>query len=78
MQNVGAKKAVDIFCGGNCSFYVNDKSQTFAWGQNNHGQLGIGHRDTTYIPSYVSRLADKEIKNIVGGEHHTVCLTKDG
>ena len=37
IEAVGAKKAVDIFCGNHTSFYLNDKGQLFAWGLNNHG-----------------------------------------
>ena len=37
IEQVGAKKAADIFCGGHASFYRNDKGQLFAWGLNNHG-----------------------------------------
>ena len=37
IEQVGAKKAVDVFCGGHASFYRNEKGQLFAWGLNNHG-----------------------------------------
>jgi alpha-tubulin suppressor-like RCC1 family protein len=37
IENVGAKKAKDIFCGNYHSFYQNDKGDVFAWGLNNHG-----------------------------------------
>ena len=37
IEQVGAKKAEDIWCGGHASFYRNDKGVLFAWGLNNHG-----------------------------------------
>ena len=37
IEQVGAKGAVDVFCGGHASFYKNKKGQLFAWGLNNHG-----------------------------------------
>ena len=37
VEQVGAKKAVDIWCGGHASFYKNAKGQLFGWGLNNHG-----------------------------------------
>ena len=37
IEKIGAKKAVDIFCGNHHSFYINNKHEVFAWGLNNHG-----------------------------------------
>lgn len=37
IQSVGAKHAVDVFCGGHTSFYKTKKNQLFAFGLNNHG-----------------------------------------
>jgi RCC1 and BTB domain-containing protein len=51
IEKVHARKAKDIFCGNYHSFYVNDQGQVFAWGMNNHGQLGIGTRENTCIPT---------------------------
>lgn len=47
MEKVSGKKVKDIFCGNNHSFYINQKDEVYAWGLNNHGQLGIGHRQNT-------------------------------
>jgi alpha-tubulin suppressor-like RCC1 family protein len=77
MEGVGAKKAVDIFCGGHSSFYVNDKGQGFAWGMNNHGQLGIGNTDMTCTPTKILMDGTK-LSQIKGGEHHTIGLTSEG
>ena len=80
IEQVGAKSAVDIWCAGNASFYANAKGQLFAWGLNNHGQLGIGHKENVCAPGRV--LWQTEVPEIPvevkGGEHHTVCLTKSG
>ena len=53
IEQVGAKKAVDIWCGGHSSFYLNNKGQLFSWGLNNHGQLGIGHKENVCNPTRV-------------------------
>jgi len=37
LEKIGAKKAIDIFCGNHCSFYINKNHEVFAWGLNNHG-----------------------------------------
>jgi alpha-tubulin suppressor-like RCC1 family protein len=51
IEKLNAKKAKDIFCGNYHSFYINEKDQVFAWGMNNHGQLGIGHKENTCVPT---------------------------
>ena len=48
---------------------------------NNHGQLGLGHKHNTANPSRIKELDAYEgdyVTNIVGGEHHSMALTKDG
>jgi regulator of chromosome condensation len=51
IEKVHARHARDIFCGNHHSFYINRNGQVFAWGLNNHGQLGIGHKENTATPS---------------------------
>jgi alpha-tubulin suppressor-like RCC1 family protein len=46
IEKTNAKNAKDVFCGRFHSFYVNDANQVFAWGMNNHGQLGLGHKNS--------------------------------
>ena len=31
------KNAIDIFCGNQHSFYINEKHHLYSWGLNNHG-----------------------------------------
>jgi len=77
IEQVGAKRAVNIWCGGHASFYLNDKGVLFAWGLNNHGQLGIGHKDNVCAPTRVHWAGgDEEVVEVAGGEHHTIALTK--
>ena len=56
IEKVGAKNAVDIFCGNQHSFYINDKHQVFAWGLNNWGQLGVGDKFNTSVPKRIKDL----------------------
>jgi alpha-tubulin suppressor-like RCC1 family protein len=67
IESVGAKRAKDIFCGNHASFYLNDKGQLFAWGLNNYGQLGIGHKMNTCTPTYVYALDGIPVKEVAGG-----------
>jgi len=81
LEKIGAKNAVDIFCGKFHSFYVNEARQVFAWGMNNHGQLGIGNKVSKATPVRVKDLDPYEgdhFVQIVGGEHHTVARMKSG
>ena len=79
IELVGAKQAIDVFCGGNASFYKNKKGQLFGWGLNNHGQLGIGNKENTCTPTRIfCRDGEQEVKSLEGGEHHTICLTVEG
>ena len=56
IEKVGAKNAIDVFCGNMHSFYINEKKQVFAWGANNHGQLGIGNKFDTSVPTRIKEL----------------------
>jgi regulator of chromosome condensation len=81
IEKVGAKNAIDIFCGNQHSFYINDKKQLFAWGLNNHGQLGIGNKFDTAVPTRVRDLDPFEgdyVVQVAGGEHHSIARTNDG
>jgi regulator of chromosome condensation len=79
IEKVGAKDAVDVFAGNHHSFYINSKGQVYSWGLNNHGQLGIGHKENTSIPTLVKGLPEGErIVMIAGGDHHTTALTVEG
>lgn len=78
IEKIHARKARDIFCGNHHSFYVNDKGQVYAWGLNNHGQLGIGHKENTSNPTHVAVLDGQNVRVIAGGEHHTIAVTAEG
>ena len=81
IEKVGAKNAIDIFCGNQHSFYINDKHHVFAWGLNNHGQLGIGNKNNTAAPTRIKDLDPYEgdyVVELAGGEHHSIARTQKG
>jgi regulator of chromosome condensation len=80
IEKVGARDAVDIFAGNHHSFYINSKHQIFGWGLNNHGQLGIGNKENTSIPTLVRVLstAEHQVLMMAGGEHHSIAVTREG
>lgn len=59
MESIGARDVVDIFCSYHSSFYINSKGNVFAWGLNNHGQLGIGTKMNTCAPTLIKAFVDK-------------------
>ena len=82
IEQVAAKKARDIFAGNHCSFYVNEAGKAFAFGLNNHGQLGIGYKgESVHLPTplyWKDQDPERRVKKITGGEHHSICLTETG
>jgi alpha-tubulin suppressor-like RCC1 family protein len=48
----------------------------WAWGDNSHGQLGLGTRDASPVPAVVSGLAG--VKALAAGADHSLALMDDG
>mmetsp|Transcript_49913 Transcript_49913/g.57474 ORF Transcript_49913/g.57474 Transcript_49913/m.57474 type:complete len:656 (-) Transcript_49913:138-2105(-) len=86
IEALGVKNVEDIFTGAYHSFCKvsvkkkdqEPKTEIYAWGLNNYGQLGIGNTKNTYTPTLVEAFIDKPVKKITGGEHHTIALLENG
>lgn len=78
IEPVGAKNAVDIFCGAHCSWYLNNKGELFGFGLNTKAQLGIGYCGNESVPKFVYALKGQRVKQVAGGEHHGVLVTESG
>jgi regulator of chromosome condensation len=78
VEEVVKKHAIDIFCGGQTSFYKDKDSKIYAFGLNNHGQLGIGNKETSSFPTQIKKFEGINVIDINGGEHHSIALTDDG
>ncbi|OBA20556.1 RCC1/BLIP-II protein [Metschnikowia bicuspidata var. bicuspidata NRRL YB-4993] len=66
-------------------FAIDSNGKVFAWGLNQYGQCGITNKqgeleDGSVIqkPTIIPALEDKNIVEIVGGEHHSLALTGEG
>jgi len=66
-------------------FAINQDDEVFAWGLNQFGQCALtdAHgdlEDGSLItkPTLIEELSNKNIEEIVAGEHHTLARTKDG
>ncbi|KAJ3278560.1 Regulator of chromosome condensation [Borealophlyctis nickersoniae] len=70
-------KYTRAFCGSYHTFLVYKETEVYAFGLNNHGQLGLGDTDEYEGVWHVDGLEGK-VKTISGGEHHSLFLNEDG
>jgi regulator of chromosome condensation len=76
-------KIKQIACGAFHSFSIDEDSLVYAWGLNNFGQTGItdgaGEDDAVIpTPTAVESLRPCKIREIAGGERHSIACTDDG
>ncbi|OBT76644.1 hypothetical protein VF21_05318 [Pseudogymnoascus sp. 05NY08] len=72
-----------IACGAYHSFALAEYETVYAWGANNFGQTGIPSsagdpNEVIPLPTPVTALSAHSIRNIAGGEHHSLACTLDG
>ena len=66
---------------GNHALAVNRNGEVFAWGNNDHGQLGDGTKTNRQYPVQVMLDADTPLRDVTivsAGLNHSVALTRDG
>jgi len=79
----GLPQITYIACGAYHSFAIDAKGQVYAWGLNNFGQTGIvtgAGEDDAFIekPAVVENLRPYKIREIKGGNQHSIACTEDG
>ncbi|XP_060103372.1 probable E3 ubiquitin-protein ligase HERC4 [Heteronotia binoei] len=67
-----------IAAGGSHSMAVSLSGSVYSWGKNAFGQLGLGHTEDRYSPTYVNALEHKKTVFISCGGEHTAVLSKEG
>lgn len=72
-----------VACGSYHSFAIDINGVVYAWGLNNFGQTGIpdgvgDDGNIVTVPTRVKSLNPFEIKQIKGGNHHSIACTNDG
>ena len=72
------KTAVCVAAGDLHTLCITADGSLFAWGFNERGQLGVGDREFRRMPTLVTGLQDKHVVHVAGGEHHSICSTRDG
>jgi regulator of chromosome condensation len=76
------RKIKDISCGVFHSFAIDEAGKVYSWGLNNFAQAGISENAgegnaIISTPTVVESLAQYKIKQIQGGNHHSIACTDD-
>lgn len=77
------KQIVKVAAGSYHSFAIDKKGAVWSWGLNNFGETGhragAGDADASILkPAVIKSLREYAVKEIAGGEHHSVALCEDG
>ena len=56
-------------------FSCGDDLETYSWGRNDHGQLGLGDNKDRWEPSLIENLKGKKVTSIGCGQYHTILAT---
>ena len=65
----------DVRCGSNFSMATNESGELFSWGQNNHGQLGLGNQVQQMVPTKVNL---SSVKSTSAGFFHAFAILNNG
>ncbi|XP_055576779.1 probable E3 ubiquitin-protein ligase HERC3 [Falco cherrug] len=79
VKELGNKDIVQIACGDEHAMALTRGGELFTWGQNAHGQLGVGSQ-TTCIPEpqLVERLKGISLAQIAAGRAHSAVVSLSG
>jgi len=66
---------IKIVTGQECSFAISPRGDLFAWGRNDYGQLGLGHKVDVLKPEKVIFDTRRKVLNVAIGKFHTVAIT---
>ncbi|XP_069684156.1 X-linked retinitis pigmentosa GTPase regulator-like [Periplaneta americana] len=69
---------VEITCGDEHTAVICQKGRVFVFGNNDFGQLGLGHKNVTVKPSCVKSLKPEKAVHIACGRAHTLVSTESG
>uniref|UniRef100_A0A8C5UM04 Uncharacterized protein n=1 Tax=Malurus cyaneus samueli TaxID=2593467 RepID=A0A8C5UM04_9PASS len=79
VQELGDRIIVQIACGDQHAMALSRGGELFTWGQNTHGQLGVGSQKTlTPKPQLVERLKGIPLAQIAAGGAHSTTVSLSG
>ncbi|CAG0879900.1 unnamed protein product [Darwinula stevensoni] len=73
--------ALQIICGNNCTFLVQQNGSVLSCGEGSYGRLGQGNSDDLYVPTIITALQGYIIVQVatsVSCDAHTLALTDTG
>jgi alpha-tubulin suppressor-like RCC1 family protein len=68
---------VDVACGIFHTLILTDKGRVYSSGGNNYGQLGVGNKKPTNIPTKIKEFELNKVVKVACG-HHSAALTEKG
>eukprot|EP01130_Rhizamoeba_saxonica_P019014 TRINITY_DN9735_c0_g1_i1.p1 TRINITY_DN9735_c0_g1~~TRINITY_DN9735_c0_g1_i1.p1 ORF type:complete len:419 (-),score=133.24 TRINITY_DN9735_c0_g1_i1:54-1310(-) len=68
----------DVSCGFNHSVVLDREGNVFTFGNNEYGQLGLGHNDEVVGPQKVDFFDGKNVISVASGYNHNLALTEGG
>lgn len=75
LKNVVIKK---IYTSASSVYAIDSEGQVWSWGDNAHGQLGIGSLESSNLPVQIMGLRGKYIVSIAAGYNSAYAIDKDG
>uniref|UniRef100_A0A8C6N615 Uncharacterized protein n=1 Tax=Melopsittacus undulatus TaxID=13146 RepID=A0A8C6N615_MELUD len=79
VKELGNRDVVQIACGDQHAMALTRGGELFTWGQNTHGQLGVGSQATlTPQPQLVERLKGIPLAQIAAGGAHSAAVSLSG
>ncbi|XP_035746303.1 probable E3 ubiquitin-protein ligase HERC4 [Egretta garzetta] len=80
VKELGGQNIVQIACGDQHAMALTRGGELFAWGQNTHGQLGVGSQTTLILttPQLVERLKGISLAQIAAGGAHSAAVSLSG
>lgn len=76
--NAKHARVADVACGARHAMAMSSTGRIYSWGWNNHGQLGLGHRNDVNEPTLVSSLRTYKAINIVAGWRNSCAMFEKG
>jgi len=67
-----------VACGDSHTMVVTGDGSVFSFGRNQNGQLGLGSKIDSMLPTQIMDLKDHQVESIACGAEHTVACTSKG
>lgn len=79
IKKLNQQKILQVSCGNQHCLALSDDGQLITWGQNSHGQLGLGHGFTSQSsPQRVKSLEGIPLAQVTAGGFHSFALSLSG